>query len=114
MSETDSNSQRGIKEALAGAGLEALDEVDAELKRAGDGITCRGFMCLTDWEHEIGHATDGNKVYPSLKALKEHMRCWNECGVIEVEVRAIRIAVPQNFDSITLAGKKLLGEAPDA
>lgn len=72
------------------------DEDRAALKRAGAGLTCRGFMCLTDWVHEMGHASDGNRVYPSLRALKEHQRCWKQCGVVEVEVRAIKLVVPEN------------------
>jgi hypothetical protein len=49
----------------------------------------RGFMCATDWQYEIGNAADGNKVFPSVRALKEHMTCWEECGIVEVEVTVI-------------------------
>jgi hypothetical protein len=56
-----------------------------------------GFMCLIDWQHEIGQASDGNKVYPSLDALKRHHKMWAECGVVEVEVRAKQVIVPQNI-----------------
>ena len=39
-----------------------------------------------DFEHEIGHAADGNKVYPSVVDLKEYNRCWEGCGIVECEL----------------------------
>ena len=61
----------------------------------GDGaLTVRGYMCLADWEYEIGHAGGGNKVYASLHDHQEHHSSWKECGVIEVEVRIVRLVVP--------------------
>lgn len=50
-----------------------------------------GFMCRTDWEDELGHASDGNKVYPSVEALKRHSPCWEQCGIMEVRVSAERV-----------------------
>jgi hypothetical protein len=56
----------------------------------------RGFMCAIDWQHEIGNAADGNKVYPSVAALKKEHTMWEECGIVEVEVSVIStIAEPQ-------------------
>lgn len=57
----------------------------------------RGFMCLIAWQHEVGHASDGARVYPSLKALKAHHRMWAECGVVEVEMRPVRVVAAQNL-----------------
>jgi hypothetical protein len=51
----------------------------------------RGFMCRIDWDHELGRAADGNRVYPSVKALEEHHGCVLECGIVEVEVRLVRV-----------------------
>ena len=71
-------------------------EQDAAPERAfGGGTAVRGYMCLIAWEYEIGHASDGNRVYPSLHALQEHHPCWAECGAVEVEVRSIRTVVPK-------------------
>lgn len=50
----------------------------------------KGYMCATDWHHELGHAHDGNKVYPSVKAIKRELTCTDECGIVQVEVRFIR------------------------
>lgn len=74
---------------------EESEQKDTAPERSGRGTTVRGFMCLVDWEHEIGHAPD-SKVYSSLEALQKDHTSWAECGVVEVEVRSIRTVVPQD------------------
>lgn len=54
-----------------------------------------GYMCLIDYEHELGNASDGNKVYPSIEALKRDHPMWKECGIVEVQVRGSRVVVNQ-------------------
>ena len=82
----------------------ATEEETAAPERCfGGGTTVRGYMCLVDWEYEIGHASDGNRVYPSLHALQEHHDCWAECGVVEVEVRSIRTVVPEDHSEALAA-----------
>jgi hypothetical protein len=56
----------------------------------------RGFMCKTDFDSELGHATDGDKVYPSVDALKAERECVVECGVVEVEVSLVRVVAYEN------------------
>lgn len=48
-------------------------------------------MCKTDWDDEIGSADDGNKVYPSIKALKRERKCTDECGIVKVRVEFVEI-----------------------
>lgn len=50
-----------------------------------------GYMCRTDFECELGCAADGNKVYPSVESLKEYTNCWPGCGIVEVQVRGVRV-----------------------
>ena len=51
-----------------------------------------GYMDLTDFECELGSASDGNKVYPSVEALrKAHAKCIDHCGIIKVKVVPVRI-----------------------
>lgn len=45
-----------------------------------------GYMCLIDYECELGYAKGGNKIYPSIEDLKECHDCWDECGIVEVKV----------------------------
>jgi hypothetical protein len=52
-----------------------------------------GYMCQIDWDHELGNASDGNTVYPSIEALKRGHECWEECGIVEVEVRCTKVVV---------------------
>lgn len=57
----------------------------------------RGFMCGVDWQHELGAADDGTRVYPSEGSLRDHLKCADECGVVEVEVRFVRWVQEQNL-----------------
>jgi len=41
-----------------------------------------GYMCLTDFECELGNATGGNVVY----ATASEALCKGLCGVVEVEI----------------------------
>lgn len=50
-----------------------------------------GYMCLVDYECELGCASGGNHVYPSIGDIREHLKCVASCGIVEVEVRARRI-----------------------
>lgn len=45
-----------------------------------------GYMCAVDWELELGGASDGNRVYPSVEELKEHRKCADHCGIVKVRV----------------------------
>lgn len=56
-----------------------------------------GYMCKIDWDYEFGNAENGNHVYPSIEALKKYHTCWEECGIVEVEVRLKRVVVEENL-----------------
>lgn len=53
-----------------------------------------GYMCLTDFEYELGDACGGNPVYPSIEDLRASRRCVDSCGIVEVEVRGRRVVQP--------------------
>lgn len=57
----------------------------------------RGFMCKIDFEDELGAACGGNKIFPSVEDLKANKRCAESCGIVEVEVRFVRIVQPERF-----------------
>lgn len=48
--------------------------------------TVIGYMCLIDWECELGAASGGNRIFPSVEDLKAHHTCWESCGIVEVKV----------------------------
>jgi hypothetical protein len=56
-----------------------------------------GWMCMIDWQHELGNAAGGTKVYASIEDLKKEHDCWAECGIVEVEVRFVKEVAPQNL-----------------
>lgn len=50
-----------------------------------------GFMCLTNYWHELGLAPRGGTVYSSIEALRRERGCVKDCGIVEVEVRLRRV-----------------------
>lgn len=54
-----------------------------------------------DWQHEIGCALGGNRVYPSIKDLKEHSKCWQECGIVRIRIEEVEWVAPQDFSRHT-------------
>ena len=53
----------------------------------------RGYMDKVDFDHELGHNSAGNKIYPSPEALLRRQLCAEECGIVEVEVRLKRVVL---------------------
>lgn len=53
--------------------------------------TARGFMCKTDFLYELGNAAGGETVYASVEDLKARRPCTEGCGIVEVEVRLVRV-----------------------
>lgn len=51
-----------------------------------------GYMCLTDFECELGGASGGNCILPSLDDFKKaRPSCARECGIVEVKVYGVRV-----------------------
>jgi hypothetical protein len=44
------------------------------------------YLCGIDFQHELGEACGGTKLYPSVEDLKENQGCWTSCGIIELEI----------------------------
>lgn len=53
---------------------------------AGEDGSVAGYMCSVDWECELGAASGGNRVFPSVEDLKRNHKCWEGCGIVEVKV----------------------------
>lgn len=53
-----------------------------------------GYMCLTDFECELGAAEGGNKIYPSVEDCIRCRPCVKSCGVVKVAIRPLKIAQP--------------------
>lgn len=50
-----------------------------------------GFMCLTDYEYELGAAMGGNRIFPSLEDARAHLKCHRGCGIVRVRVIGIEV-----------------------
>lgn len=55
-----------------------------------------GYMCLVDFECELGAARGGNTVYPSIEDCRRHRKCVASCGIVKVAIRALEIVQPEN------------------
>jgi hypothetical protein len=49
-----------------------------------------GFMCRTDFEHELTYVAC-TTIYADLEDVKCFRKCWEECGIVEVEVSVLRV-----------------------
>ena len=58
-----------------------------------------GYMCLTDFECELGSAMGGNVVYPSERDLRKHCKCIPQCGIAKVRVVGLKIIQEATFDA---------------
>ena len=50
-----------------------------------------GYMCLTDFEFEVGAASGGNRIFPSEEDLRRHKKCADGCGIAEVRIIGVRV-----------------------
>lgn len=70
------------------------------------------YMDKVDWDYEVGGASGGNKVYPSIDDLELCKPCVASCGIVEVELKLRRIIEESDFsERISAAkGKKKLSK----
>lgn len=58
-----------------------------------------GYMDKTDWECEIGMASGGVGIYPSVEDLISRANCWKSCGVVKVKVSFVSVEIePMEID----------------
>jgi hypothetical protein len=58
------------------------------------------YACGSDWQLEIGNAdtVQGRMpLYSSIEELKAFRTCWEECGIVVLELTEAEWAVAQNF-----------------
>lgn len=60
-------------------------------------LVVRGFMCGTDWEHEIGQNAYGIAVWRSERDCARGKKCSAQRGMVEVEVRIVRTVKQPDF-----------------
>ncbi len=57
--------------------------------------TRTGYMDKVDFDEELGNASGGNRVYPSVENLQRQQPCSKECGIVKVEVKLLEVVVPE-------------------
>jgi hypothetical protein len=69
--------------------------------RDNDESSCvTGYMCKTDWECEMGMASGGNAIYPSIEDLKEHRSCIGQCGIVEVKTFFSKVIQEEDYSDL--------------
>lgn len=54
-------------------------------------------MCGIDWQYECGPGVNSPTLYETIKALKKDRICWEECGIVEVELTLVKWKVKQTL-----------------
>jgi hypothetical protein len=68
-------------------------------------VSKKSYVCGVDWQHEIEECNDV-KLYSSVKALKKARSCWEECGIVELDIRVKKWIYPQNLSRNRNRNKK--------
>jgi len=55
-----------------------------------------------DFEHELGEASGGVRVYPSLKDAQEENVCWDSCGLVKCKVTFLEWVVRPDWSKARL------------
>lgn len=55
-----------------------------------------GYMCKTDFDWELGEASNGTQVYASVEELKAKRKCVENCGIVKVKVSLDFVVLPGN------------------
>lgn len=94
--------------------MEAKEEAPASwFNEEPDGSGVVGFMCLTDFECEVGAAVGGNKVFPSIDDLRRCRPCADSCGIAEVRVVGVKIVQPAKDYDFSDAAKAMSASGQD-
>jgi len=50
-----------------------------------------GYMCMVAHEDELGRDFRGTTIYPTLESLKKFHDCWEDCGIVAVNITPIEV-----------------------
>lgn len=56
------------------------------------------YLCGIAFQHELGETSEIN-IYDSLEELKKGHICWEECGIVEIEIKDDK--QPEDYSSST-------------
>jgi hypothetical protein len=56
------------------------------------------YVCGVDWQHEIGNVKGwSGPVYGSVEECKKFSKCWEQCGIVEVQMTLVKWHEPQDL-----------------
>jgi hypothetical protein len=58
------------------------------------------YCCGVDLQHDMKDVSDLEGKMPlfrTIEALKAHRPCWEQCGIVEIELSVVCWIEPQNF-----------------
>lgn len=55
------------------------------------------YLCGITFRHELGHTNCDGYIHESIEELKNHHSCWEECGIVEIEVEDGKL--PESYSS---------------
>lgn len=56
-----------------------------------------GYMCKTDFEHELQESYSGAYVYSDIEDLIESKPCVEHCGIVKVEVNLVEVIKDSDY-----------------
>ena len=54
-------------------------------------------MCGTDWSIESFDAPEFPELFKTVQQLKKNRICWQECGIVQVEVTLVKVITKGDF-----------------
>lgn len=58
----------------------------------------KAYTCGVNWQHDL---CDDNahsiEIYGSIKALQKNRTCWEECGIVELNISVAKWVVEQDL-----------------
>lgn len=67
------------------------------------------YVCGIDWDVEANYWKEMSTLpvlYPSIKQLKKDRLCWQECGIVELNVSLTKWVLKQNLIGIPIKDEK--------
>lgn len=62
-----------------------------------------GYMCKVSFDYELGLASGGNRIFPSVEDLMKCSPCVESCGIVEVDVSYKRTIQEGRLDKLEKA-----------
>ena len=52
-----------------------------------------GYMCMIDFDYELGHAMVGSIIYPTMEDLRRAHPMIDDCGAVKVKIELEKVII---------------------